>query len=140
METPSRQVAKRAQPSPDHNRVAKEIVDSASAVHSALGAGLLESVYEHCLVRELRARQLVVERQIPVPIIYRGTQIDAGFRLDLLVHNLIVVEIKAVERLVQVHEAQLMTYLRLSGNSLGFLINFNVPRIKDGLRRIVNSH
>jgi GxxExxY protein len=91
------------------------------------------------LVCELTARGIAVRRQIAVPVVYRGVRVDFGFRMDLLVDSLVVVEMKAVERLLPVHEAQLLTYLKLSGHRLGFLINFNVVRIKDGLRRIVLS-
>jgi GxxExxY protein len=140
MEPPRRQDAKMTvEPSNEHDRVAREIVDSAFAVHSALGPGLLESVYEQCLTHELGTRRLAVERQVAVPVIYRGVRIEAGFRMDLLVESMIAVEIKAVEKVLPVHEAQLLTYLKLSGQSLGILINFNVPRIKDGIRRIVLS-
>lgn len=108
-------------------------------VHTTLGPGLLESVYDQCLVAELKSRNLWVERQVGLPICYRSLRIDAGFRLDLLVEKLVVVEIKAVERLLPIHDAQLLTYLRLSGYRLGLLINFNVMRLKDGVRRLVNS-
>jgi GxxExxY protein len=145
-EPPRRQDAKVAsqrpafvEPSREHDRVAREIVDSAFAVHEALGPGLLESVYEQCLSQELLTRGLVVERQVAVPVLYRDFRIDAGFRMDLRVGSLVVVELKAIERLLPVHEAQLLTYLKLSRHSLGILINFNVVRIKDGLRRIVLS-
>jgi GxxExxY protein len=144
-EPPRRQDAKEigsrritlVEPSTEHDRVAHQIVDAAFAVHNALGPGLLESVYEQCFSFELATRSLPVERQIPVPVVYRGLRIEAGLRMDLLVASLVVVEIKAVERLLPVHEAQLLTYLKLSGYRLGILINFNVVRIKDGLRRIV---
>jgi GxxExxY protein len=138
-EPPRRQDAKAVEPSKEHDRVAHEIVDSAFAVHHTLGPGLLESVYEQCLVCELAARGIAVQRQIAVPAVYRGVRIDLGFRMDLLVNSLVVVEIKATERLLPVHEAQLLTYLKLSGHRLGILINFNVVRVKDGLRRIVLS-
>jgi GxxExxY protein len=138
-EPPRRKDAKAVEPSKEHDRLAHRIVDSAFAVHRALGPGLLESVYEQCLVCELASRGIPVQRQIAVPVVYRGIRIDFGFRMDLLVDSLIVVEIKAIERLLAVHEAQLLTYLKLSGNRLGILINFNVVRIKDGLRRMVLS-
>jgi GxxExxY protein len=118
------------------NQVAKEIVDSAFRVHSTLGAGLLESVYEICLEHELKKRGLRVERQVAIPVIYDGVRLEAGFRLDLLVNNCVIVELKAVEYLLPVHTAQLMTYLKLTKHRLGLLINFNVPLIKDGIRRI----
>jgi GxxExxY protein len=134
-----RKDAEVVEPSSRHNAVATAIVDSAYAVHTTLGAGLLESVYQHCLAVELRDRGLFVEAQVSQPIFYRGVGIDGGVRLDLLVEKLVVVEIKAVERILPVHEAQLLTYLKLSGHRLGLLINFNVARIKDGVRRFVIS-
>ncbi|MBP2315316.1 GxxExxY protein [Azospirillum soli] len=118
----------------DH--IARQAVDSAFRVHSTLGAGLLESVYESCLEHELRKRGLTVRRQVVVPVVYDDIRFDEGFRLDLLVENMIVIEIKAAERLLPVFEAQLLTYLKLTGLRLGFLINFNVGQIKDGIRRI----
>jgi GxxExxY protein len=131
--------ARRLEPDREHDRVAGQIVDSAFAVHEALGPGLLESVYEQRMFCELAARNMVVRRQLPVSVTYRGLRIDAGFRMDMLVDSLVVVEIKATERILPVHEAQLLTYLKLSGHRLGILANFNVSRIKDGLRRIVLS-
>ncbi len=123
---------------PDHiERIATEIVDSAFKVHKALGPGLLETVYETCLVRELRKRGLSVATQVPVPITYDGEVLETCLRLDVLVEGLIIIEIKAVEEMNPVFEAQILTYLRLSGLRLVFLINFTVPRIKDGLRRVV---
>ena len=100
---------------------------------------MLESVYEQCLAHELRTRGLSVAQQVSQPVTYRQVRFDAGFRLDLLVEDLIVVEVKAAERLLPVHQAQLLTYLKLSGRQLGLLINFNVPLIKDGIRRMVRS-
>jgi GxxExxY protein len=123
----------------EHNRVSGAVVDSAFAVHQELGPGLLESVYEECLALELRARGVVVWRQVSLPLVYRGRALDGALRIDLVVADLVVVEVKAVERLQPVHEAQLLTYLKLSGRQLGLLINFNVPRIKDGIRRLVLS-
>jgi len=117
--------------------IARQIVDSAFAVHVALGPGLLESVYEQCLAYEIQSRRLIVTRQVMLPVHYRDIVIEAGFRIDLLVSDLVVVEIKAVEKILPVHEAQLLTYLKLSGKRLGLLINFNVPRIKDGIKRLV---
>jgi GxxExxY protein len=123
--------------SPNHDMIAREIVDSAFAVHTALGPGLLESVYEQCLIHELQTRGLRVERQVILPVLYRDIRIDAGFRMDALVDDLVVVEIKAVERIMPIHEAQLLTYLKLSRKRLGLLINFNIPLIKDGIRRLI---
>lgn len=115
--------------------VATQVVDAAFAVHSNLGPGLLESVYETCLAYELKKRQLQTERQVTVPIHYDNIRLDAGLRLDFVVENCLVVELKAVESLLPVHEAQLLTYLKLSGHRLGLLINFNVPLIRDGIKR-----
>ena len=127
------------EPSPDHDPTARQIVDAAFAVHTGLGPGLLESVYEQCLVCELEARAVPFERQVVRPVRYRDRRIDAGFRMDLVVGGLVVVEIKAVERTLPVHEAQLATYLKLSGYQLGLLINFNVVLIKHGIKRRVNG-
>lgn len=120
------------------DRIAKEVVDAAFKVHSSLGPGLLESAYEACLTHELTKRGYRVERQKPQPVIYEGLEIEVGYRLDLLVEDLIIIELKAVEQLAPIHQAQLLTYLKLSNKQLGFLINFNVPLIKDGIRRIAN--
>jgi GxxExxY protein len=117
--------------------VARQIVDAAFAVHSTLGPGLLESVYETCLVHELTKRGLKVERQGTLPVVYDGVRIDAGLRLDLVIQDSVIVELKAAETVLPVHRAQVITYLKLSGRRLGFLINFNVPRIKDGIQRII---
>ncbi|HEX4158239.1 MAG TPA: GxxExxY protein [Rhizomicrobium sp.] len=134
-----RRDAEVVEPSSRHNEVSGTIVDAAYMVHTTLGPGLLESVYDQCLAVELKSRNLLVERQVGLPICYKNNRIDAGFRLDLLVEKLVIVEIKAVERILPIHDAQLLTYLKLSGHRLGLLINFNVPRIKHGMRRLVNS-
>ena len=115
--------------------IAEQIVDSAFKVHSALGPGLLESVYQTCMVWELESRGLEVRQEVALPVIYDDKRLDAGVRLDLLVEELVIVELKSVERMLPVFDAQLLTYLKLSGKPLGFLINFNVPLIKDGIRR-----
>lgn len=119
------------------NQVAKQIVDAAFAVHSTLGAGLLESVYEVCLEYELRQRGLRVERQVILPVIYDNIRLEDGFRIDLLVNQCVIIELKAVQNLLPVHTAQIITYLKLSKHRLGFLINFNVPLMKEGIKRIV---
>ncbi|MGA1411136.1 MAG: GxxExxY protein [Prochlorotrichaceae cyanobacterium] len=119
------------------NQIATQVVDAAFTVHSALGAGLLESVYEVCLEYELTKRGLKVDRQVALPVIYDNIRLDAGFRLDLLVNRCVIIELKAVETLLPVHTAQVMTYLKLSKHRLGLLINFNVPLIKSGIKRIV---
>ncbi len=117
--------------------LAGQVVDAAYKVHSRLGPGLLESVYEACLAYELTERGFKIDRQLSLPVIYDKIRLDAGLRLDLLVNDCLVIELKAVETLLPVHSAQLLTYLKLSGYRLGFLINFNVPVIKDGIRRMV---
>ena len=122
---------------PETERVATLVVDAAFKVHSALGPGLLESVYETCLVHELKGRGLTVQRQISFPVVYDNLRLDAGLRLDLLVEDQVVVELKAVEKLLPIFDAQLLTYLKLSENRLGLLINFNVSRIKDGIKRLI---
>jgi GxxExxY protein len=119
----------------DLESVARLVVDAGLKVHRTLGPGLLESAYEHCLVHELGARGLVVRRQVEMPVHYEKVTIDAGYRLDVLVENLVIIEIKAVDALSRVHEAQLLIYLKLSGYRLGFLMNFNVPLFKQGLKR-----
>src|SRR5215469_9362509 len=118
-------------------RVGASIVDAALKVHRALGPGLLESVYEACLAHELSLRGHSLQRQLPIPIIYEGLRLEVGLRLDLVVDSDVIVEIKAVDRDAPVFLAQLMSYLQLSDRHLGFLINFNVPVIKDGIRRVV---
>jgi len=116
--------------------VAATIVDAAYRVHSTLGPGLLESVYEVCLCHELRKTGMLFEKQLVLPIEYDGITLDAGLRLDLMVNDCVVVEIKAADKLLAIHEAQLLTYLKLTGKRLGLLINFNVPLIKDGIKRM----
>lgn len=113
------------------------IIGAAIDVHRVLGPGLLESAYEECLSRELTLRQVPFERQRPLPLEYKGLKLDCAYRLDLLVDNAIVVEIKAVDKLEPIHDAQLLTYLRLGGWKAGLLINFNVPVLKQGIRRLV---
>jgi GxxExxY protein len=115
--------------------IARQIVDAAFKVHAALGPGLLESIYGTCVRHELTKRRLNVRAEHAVPIVYDGIRFDAGLRLDFLVNDSVIVELKSVERILPVHEAQLLSYLKLSRKRLGFLINFNVPRIKDGIRR-----
>ncbi|MGE5147048.1 MAG: GxxExxY protein [Candidatus Eiseniibacteriota bacterium] len=116
--------------------IGKAVVDSAFRVHTQLGAGLLEAVYEACLEHELRKRGAQVQRQVLIPVVYDGMQLDAGLRLDLLVDDAVIVEIKAVERTLPVFEAQLLTYLKLANKRLGFIVNFNFPLIRDGIKRM----
>ena len=118
------------------DRTARTIIDAGLKVHKALGPGLLESAYEHCVAYELVARGLMVRRQAPMPIVYDGAELDAGYRLDLLVDEQVIVEIKAVEALTLLHDAQVLTYLKLSKLRLGLLVNFNVPLFKQGIRRL----
>ena len=129
----------REEPEEELDRLAKAVVHAAFAVHSQLGPGLLEGVYEVCLAHELTKRGLRVERQLVLPVLYDGVKIEAGLRLDLLVEEKLIVEIKAVESFHPVHKAQVLTYLKLSNRTLGLLINFNVPLIKDGIKRIILS-
>ena len=112
-----------------------QIVDAAMKVHSALGPGLLESAYEACLVHELRSRGLRVAVQLALPVVYEGMKVELGYRLDLVVEEAVIVELKAQARLLAVHEAQLLSYLKLSGYRVGLLINFHASRLKDGIKR-----
>lgn len=121
------------------NEISGVIVDAALKIHSAIGPGLLESVFEVLLAHELRERGFEVERQVPVPIQYLGVQFEEGYRLDLLVNNVVIVEITSIEEVVSVHNKQLLTYLRLKHKPLGLLLNFNVDLMKDGITRIVNQ-
>jgi len=117
------------------NKLSEQIIGAAIEVHRALGPGLLESAYEECLCRELALRSIPFERQRSLPVQYKGVKLDFGYRIDLLVDESVVVEIKAVESVQPIHEAQLLTYLKLGGWKLGLLINFNVPILKEGIRR-----
>ena len=121
------------------NDITETIIGAAIEVHRALGPGLLESTYETCLCRELDLRGIRFERQVALPVEYKGERLDCGYRIDLVVADEVVVEIKAVECLLPVHDAQLLTYLRLSRHPVGLLINFNVPVLKQGLRRLVHQ-
>ena len=121
------------------NEVSSKIIGAAIEVHKVLGPGLLESAYELSLERELQLQGLNVQRQIGLPLVYKDVKCDVGYRLDLLVENSVIVEIKSVEALNDVHLAQLLTYLKLSDCNLGLLINFNVARLKNGIRRVVNN-
>lgn len=121
----------------NENKITGEIVDAAIKVHSVLGPGLLESAYETCLLYELQKRGLKVDSQVLLPIVYDEVKLDAGYRLDLLVEDLVIVELKAVETLNPVCEAQLLSYLKLSRKKLGLLINFHVQLLKNGIKRII---
>ena len=123
----------------NENMIAKEIVDAAFQVHTRLGPGLLETVYEVVLAHELKKRGLSVERQAAIPVEYDGIIFDEGFRADILVNDKVIVELKSVETVAPVHKKQVLTYLRLADKRLGLLINFGAPLIKDGISRIVNK-
>ena len=120
-----------------YEKITQVILGGAIEVHKALGPGLLESVYEACLCHELELRGLHYRCQVDLPVTYKGRELDCGYRLDLVVEDAVVLELKSVEKLLPIHEAQLLTYLRLSGKSVGFLINFNVPVLKNGIVRRV---
>ena len=121
----------------DENALSKLIIGAAIEVHRQTGPGLLESAYEECLAYEFTVRDIPFERQKPVPVVYKGVQLDCGFRLDFLVGGLVVVELKAVSELAPIHDAQVLTYLKLTGCKLGLLLNFNVRLMKDGIKRLV---
>lgn len=116
------------------------IIGCAIKVHKFLGPGLLESAYEECLNYELNKNGLMVKRQVPIPVIYEEVRLDCGYRLDLLVNEKVILEIKSVEELNKIHLAQVLSYLKLSNHSLGLLINFNVTKLTDGIRRVVNKY
>ena len=119
--------------------IGRKILAAAMKVHSAIGSGLLESAYEACLAHELRKGGLPLERQIALPIVYDGEKLDAGYRLDLWIERKVIVEVKSVDKLLPIHGSQLLSYLRLSNSKLGYLLNFNVVHMKDGIKRIVNK-
>lgn len=119
------------------NQITSRIIGCAIKVHTGLGPGLLESAYESCLEYEMKNSGLTVRRQVPMPLIYGEVKLEVGYRLDLLVEERIVVEVKAVDCFHDIHMAQVLTYLKLTGNRLGLLLNFNVPRMKDGVKRVI---
>jgi len=121
------------------NEISGKIIELAIRVHSELGPGMLESAYHSCLLFELLEAGVLVESQLKLPIVYRGRRLDGGYRIDLLVERAVVVELKTVDRIIPIHEAQLLSYLRLKGLRLGLLINFNTKRLVDGVRRVVNN-
>ena len=123
----------------DANTIGTMVLNRAMKVHTSLGPGLLESVYELCLAHELSESGMRATRQTALPVIYDGMEIEGGFRADMVVEDLVIVEIKAVDKLLPVHHSQLLTYLKLSGLKLGYLLNFNVPHMRDGIRRVVNG-
>lgn len=123
-----------------HEELTQQIIGAAMEVHKELGPGLMESVYEECLCHELNLRKLAFARQLPVPVSYKGMILDCGYRLDLMVENLVVLELKCAERIIPVHEAQLLTYLRLLDKAVGFVINFNVAVLRQGIvRKVLDS-
>jgi GxxExxY protein len=121
----------------NQEEIFKEVLDCCFRVHSALGPGLLESAYEECLFYEISESGLKAERQKALPLVYKDVKLDAGYRIDILVENTIIVELKAVECLSDIHLSQILTYLKLSNNNLGLLINFNVRHLKDGIKRVI---
>ncbi len=123
----------------NHNKITAIIIDAAMKVHSTLGHGLLEQAYHACLAHELRSRGLKTLSEVAMPIVYEGVTIEVGYRLDLLVENVIIVELKSVNSLAPIHSSQLLTYLRLSKKPLGLLLNFGQQRLKDGIVRLINS-
>ena len=121
------------------NQITERIIGACIEIHRALGPGLLESAYETCLCHELTLAGLRFERQKPLPVVYKDVKLDCGYRIDVLVEEQIIVELKTVEALLPIHEAQLLTYLKLTGLKLGLLINFNVPVLTKGIKRIANN-
>jgi GxxExxY protein len=121
----------------DRDPLSERVIGLAIDVHRALGPGLLESAYEECLCLELRQAEFGHARQVPLPIVYKGVRLDCGYRLDIVVGEALILEIKAVEQLLPIHDAQILTYLRLSGHRVGLLINFNTALLKNGVRRFV---
>jgi len=127
------------QVSPRVNQITREILTAAMKVHSVLGPGLLESAYQACLLHELRKQGLRVASQVGLPVIYEGEKIDLGYRIDLMVESMVIVEIKCAEAIHPVHQAQLLSYMRLSGRSVGLLINFHVAHLRDGIKRMADG-
>lgn len=121
------------------NNLTEKIIGCAIEVHRVIGPGLLESAYEECLCYELSQAGIRFERQVPLPVIYKGVKLDCGYKMDIVVEGLVIVELKAVERIIPVHEAQLLSYLKLYDKKVGLILNFHVPRLRDGLKRIVNN-
>ena len=124
----------------EYNRLSKEILDSAITVHKEMGPGLLESVYEYCLIAELRGRGIKAVGQVYLPLYYKGEKLDKDFRMDILVEDEIIIEVKAKDMLLPIHKAQTISYLKLANKWLGFLINFNEVLLKDGFKRYVNGY
>jgi GxxExxY protein len=123
----------------EYNRVTHQIIQCAIEVHRTLGPGLLESVYDICMSKEIQSKGLVIKRQVILPVIYKNIKLEKEFIIDQIIEDEIIIELKSIEAILPVHEAQLVTYLKLSGKKLGLLINFNVPVLKDGIRRKING-
>jgi len=121
------------------NRLTEKIIGCAIEVHKRLGPGLLESAYEECLCYELSQLNISFERQVAMPLTYKGVKLECGYKIDLVIDDLVIIELKTVERFHPIHEAQLLSYLKLDGKKLGLLINFHVPVLRDGIKRVVNS-
>ena len=121
------------------NQLTNEIIGSAIEVHRHLGPGLLESTYEECLAFELQERDLTVERQLELPVLYKGNQLEQNYRIDLLVNNQVIIELKSIKKIEPIHDAQLLTYLKLANKKYGLLLNFNVPVMRQGIRRLLNG-
>ena len=136
----SRFMATAAQVTPLVNNITRQIITAAMKVHTLLGPGLLESAYEACLTHELRKQGLKVESQVALPVVYDGEKIDLGYRIDLIVADQVIVEIKCVEAINPVHKSQLLSYMRLSGSRVGLLVNFHVEHLRDGIRRMVDGY
>jgi len=124
----------------EYNKISKQIVDVCISVHREMGPGLLESVYELCLMKEFELRGIKAKNQVVIPLRYKGYELSKDFKIDILVENEIIIELKSAEAILPVFEAQLISYLRLTDKRLGFLINFNVPLVKDGIKRYVNNY
>ena len=122
-----------------YNLISREILDASITVHREMGPGLLESIYEFCLLKELQLRGILAENQVPIHLKYKGFDLRKQYKIDILVENEIIIELKAVEFILPVHEAQIISHLKLTGKRLGFLINFNVPMLKEGFKRFVNN-
>lgn len=124
----------------EYDRITSEILDSCITVHRAMGPRLLESVYEMCLMKEFELREIAAKNQVTVPLVYKGFELSKEFKIDILVENEIIIELKSAEVMLPVFEAQLISYLRLTGKRLGYLINFNVPLVKNGIKRFVHNY
>ncbi len=121
------------------NQLTSEIIGSAIEVHRNLGPGLLESTYEECMAYELQDRDLIIKRQYEIPVLYKGKQLEQNYRIDLLVNNQVIVELKSIKKIEPIHDAQLLTYLKLANKKYGLLLNFNVPVMRQGIRRLLNG-